>query len=320
MIEMIEKEYESNVSNISITSSTFETKNLELVKEMRDRVKRFDEEKKLFKIKISKLEKLLTQRVKDFDDVKIELSRRIDKFEIGTSKRDNVRLSGTLGVERQRVDRLRRSMSINEDHEEHFKLILELLKKEIHEARVEALKKENVKDENLHGMDKEFENCLVGTLCIMRRSWLPRFHQWPDMEAGITTHVNKCLTCLRTRDDYQRPYGLLPAKDNKLLRHDLGNRGHQRNYVDMKRKPLGFQAGGRFHSTFHISNLKKYLSDETLAIPLDEIQIDDKLHFIKESVEIIDREREDQMLKSIHIFFANPTSNPTPSALRTKLF
>ncbi|GKD64308.1 hypothetical protein Tco_1306416 [Tanacetum coccineum] len=34
----------------------------------------------------------------------------------------------------------------------------------IHEARVEALKKENVKDENLHGMDKEFENRLDGTL------------------------------------------------------------------------------------------------------------------------------------------------------------
>ncbi|GKD73656.1 hypothetical protein Tco_1331938, partial [Tanacetum coccineum] len=30
----------------------------------------------------------------------------------------------------------------------------------IHEARVEALEKENVKDENLHGMDKEFENRL----------------------------------------------------------------------------------------------------------------------------------------------------------------
>ncbi|GJU11540.1 hypothetical protein Tco_1133936 [Tanacetum coccineum] len=38
MIEMIEKEYESNVSKISITNSTFETKNLELVKEMGDKV------------------------------------------------------------------------------------------------------------------------------------------------------------------------------------------------------------------------------------------------------------------------------------------
>ncbi|GKE50010.1 hypothetical protein Tco_1481268 [Tanacetum coccineum] len=46
----------------------------------------------------------------------------------------------------------------------------------------------------------------------------------------------------------------------------------------------------RVHSTFHISNLKKCLSDEPLAIPLDEIHIDDKLYFIEEPVEIMDRE------------------------------
>ncbi|GKF47673.1 hypothetical protein Tco_0137475, partial [Tanacetum coccineum] len=41
---------------------------------------------------------------------------------------------------------------------------------------------------------------------------------------------------------------------------------------------------------FHVSNLKKCMSDETLAIPLDEIQVDDKLHFIEERIEIMDRE------------------------------
>nr|GEX56291.1 putative reverse transcriptase domain-containing protein [Tanacetum cinerariifolium] len=46
----------------------------------------------------------------------------------------------------------------------------------------------------------------------------------------------------------------------------------------------------RVYSTFHISNLKKCLSDETQVIPLDEIQIDDKLHFIEELVKIMDRE------------------------------
>ncbi|GKE43665.1 hypothetical protein Tco_1470949, partial [Tanacetum coccineum] len=46
----------------------------------------------------------------------------------------------------------------------------------------------------------------------------------------------------------------------------------------------------RVHSTFHVSNLKKFLSDETLAIPLDEIQINDKLQFTEEPVEIMDRE------------------------------
>ncbi|GJY63133.1 putative reverse transcriptase domain-containing protein [Tanacetum coccineum] len=46
----------------------------------------------------------------------------------------------------------------------------------------------------------------------------------------------------------------------------------------------------RVHSTFHVSNLKKCLSDEPLAIPLDEIHIDDKLNFVEEPVEIMDRE------------------------------
>ncbi|GKA57992.1 hypothetical protein Tco_0757180 [Tanacetum coccineum] len=46
----------------------------------------------------------------------------------------------------------------------------------------------------------------------------------------------------------------------------------------------------RVHSTFHVSNLKKYLSDETQVISLDEIHIGDKLHFIEEPVEIMDHE------------------------------
>ncbi|GJT91811.1 putative reverse transcriptase domain-containing protein [Tanacetum coccineum] len=46
----------------------------------------------------------------------------------------------------------------------------------------------------------------------------------------------------------------------------------------------------RVHSTFHVSNMKKCLSDELLVIPLDEIHIDDKLHFIEGPIEIMDRE------------------------------
>ncbi|GJY95867.1 hypothetical protein Tco_0512228 [Tanacetum coccineum] len=89
----------------------------------------------------------------------------------------------------------------------------------------------------------------------------------------------------------------------------------------------------RVHSMFHVSNLKKCLSNESLVIPLDEIQIDDKLHFVEEPVEIIDHEvkrlkqnripiikvgwnsrrgpeftweREDQFLKKYPHVFANP--------------
>ncbi|GJV99206.1 putative reverse transcriptase domain-containing protein [Tanacetum coccineum] len=43
-------------------------------------------------------------------------------------------------------------------------------------------------------------------------------------------------------------------------------------------------------NTFHVSNLKKCLSNEDLIIPLDEVRIDEKLHFIEEPIEIMDRE------------------------------
>nr|GEX73317.1 putative reverse transcriptase domain-containing protein [Tanacetum cinerariifolium] len=46
----------------------------------------------------------------------------------------------------------------------------------------------------------------------------------------------------------------------------------------------------RVHSTFHVSKLKKCMADEPLAISLDETQVDDKLNFIEEPVEIMDRE------------------------------
>ncbi|GKF09342.1 hypothetical protein Tco_0043566, partial [Tanacetum coccineum] len=46
----------------------------------------------------------------------------------------------------------------------------------------------------------------------------------------------------------------------------------------------------RVHNMFYVSNLKKCYADEPLDVPLDGLHIDDKLHFIEESVEIMDRE------------------------------
>ncbi|GJY19278.1 putative reverse transcriptase domain-containing protein [Tanacetum coccineum] len=86
----------------------------------------------------------------------------------------------------------------------------------------------------------------------------------------------------------------------------------QRSYANIRRKPLEFQVGdhvilkvspckvayklelseelGNVHSTFHISNLKKCLSDESHVIPMKELRLDDKLNFVEEPVEIMDRE------------------------------
>ncbi|GJV60217.1 hypothetical protein Tco_1466317 [Tanacetum coccineum] len=44
------------------------------------------------------------------------------------------------------------------------------------------------------------------------------------------------------------------------------------------------------HDTCHVSNLKKCLADPTLKVPLDEIQVDAKLNFMEEPVEILERE------------------------------
>nr|GEX84998.1 putative reverse transcriptase domain-containing protein [Tanacetum cinerariifolium] len=89
-------------------------------------------------------------------------------------------------------------------------------------------------------------------------------------------------------------------------------RDRQKSYADVRLKPFEFQVGdrvmlkvlakvgtvayrlelpqplSRVHSTFLMSNLKKCLSDEPLAISLDEVHIDDKLCFVEEPVEIMD--------------------------------
>ncbi|GJV61205.1 putative reverse transcriptase domain-containing protein [Tanacetum coccineum] len=83
-------------------------------------------------------------------------------------------------------------------------------------------------------------------------------------------------------------------------------RDRQKTYADVRRKPQEFQVEykvmlkvshwkevirfskqGKLTSRY-IGSFKKCLSDETLVTLLEEIQIDDKLHFIEESIEIMD--------------------------------
>ncbi|GJR43517.1 putative reverse transcriptase domain-containing protein [Tanacetum coccineum] len=84
----------------------------------------------------------------------------------------------------------------------------------------------------------------------------------------------------------------------------------QKSYADRKRKPMEFEVGdrvlakvgkvayrlelpqelSRVHHTFHVSNLKKCYADEPLVMPLEGIHVDDKLQFVEEPVEIMERE------------------------------
>ncbi|GJV47530.1 putative reverse transcriptase domain-containing protein [Tanacetum coccineum] len=327
------------------------------------------------------------------------------------------------------------------------------LPSQILQAQNEALKEENLKAENLRGMDKAFEIRSDGTRCIKNRSWLPLFgnlrdlimheshkskysihpssdkmyqdlkklYWWPNMKAIIAEYVGKCLTCSRVKAECQKPSGLLVQPEIPIWKceriimdfitklpktlhgHDtiwvivdrltksahftptqeadsmetltrlyikeivsrhsvpipiisdrdshftsrfwqslqsaLAARDRQRSYANIRRKPLEFQVRDRVmlkvlprkgvirfgkqgklnpryiepfkileriglvayklelpeelsnaYSTFHVSNLKKRLSDESLLIRMKELQLDDKLNFVEEPIEIIDRE------------------------------
>ncbi|GJS89605.1 putative reverse transcriptase domain-containing protein [Tanacetum coccineum] len=324
---------------------------------------------------------------------------------------------------------------------------------QILEAQTEAIKEENIKAENLQGMDKAFEIHPDGTCCIKNQSWLPLFgnlrelimheshkskysihpgsdkmyqdlkklYWWPNMKAIIAEYVGKCLTCSRVKAECQKPSGLLvqpeipmwkweritmdfitklpktsnghdtiwvivdcltksahfiPTRETdgmetltrlyikeivsqhrvpisiisdrdshftsrfrQSLQSALAAGNWQRSYANVRRKPLEFQVGdhvmlkvsphkgvirfgkrgklnpryiGPFkilewigpmayklelpeelnnvHNTFYVSNLKKCLSDESLVIPMKELRLDDKLNFVEEPVEIMDRE------------------------------
>ncbi|GKE45908.1 putative reverse transcriptase domain-containing protein [Tanacetum coccineum] len=115
------------------------------------------------------------------------------------------------------------------------------LPSQILEVQTEAIKEENIKAENLRGMNKAFEVRPDGTRCIKNRSWLPLFgnlkdlimheshkskysihpgsdkmyhdlkklYWWPNMKVIIAEHVGKCLTCSRVKVECQKPSGLL---------------------------------------------------------------------------------------------------------------
>ncbi|GKD33890.1 putative reverse transcriptase domain-containing protein, partial [Tanacetum coccineum] len=155
------------------------------------------------------------------------------------------------------------------------------LPSKILKAQTEALKEENIKAENLRGIDKAFEIRPDGTRCIMNQSWLPLFGNLRD---------------LIMHESYKSKYSIHLGFDK--MYHDLKKLYWWPNmkaiideYISLVAYKLELpEELSNVHSIFHNSNLKKCLSDESHVIPMKELRLDDKLNIVEEPVEIMDRE------------------------------
>nr|GEV04019.1 putative reverse transcriptase domain-containing protein [Tanacetum cinerariifolium] len=203
------------------------------------------------------------------------------------------------------------------------------LPKQILDAQKEAMKRKNVRTKML-GRDLIMHDSHKSKYFIRPRSEmmyqdLKQIYWWPNMKADIATipelvwetieKIVQIKNRLLTAHSRQKSYGdrrtkplEFEVRDMVLLKVSLWKgvihfqklRKLSPHYIGpfkiLERVgPIAYKLElpkelQGIHSTFYVSNLKKCLADENLIITLDEIQLDDKLHYVEEPVEIIDRE------------------------------
>ncbi|GKF62967.1 putative reverse transcriptase domain-containing protein [Tanacetum coccineum] len=135
----------------------------------------------------------------------------------------------------------------------------------------------------------------------------------PEIIHETTKKIVQIQQCLQAARDRQRSYANVRRKplefevgDHVMLKVSpqkgvfrFGKRGklnpwYIRPFKILKRvSPVAYtlelpEELGSVHSTFHVSNVKKCLSDEFLVIPMKELRLDDTLNFVEEPVEVMD--------------------------------
>ncbi|GJR68376.1 hypothetical protein Tco_0014441 [Tanacetum coccineum] len=251
--------------------------------------------------------------------------QRAELFDrIGMLERDNLRLGGMLCVERNRVDRLRvvlvcrhdsTGFTYDETDSEKREIrmgrkgrsCIQLLKrtsvcsapilalperevrtcglkllKQILSAQSEARKEENFINEDLRGMIKQFKS----------RSPYP---SRPVIVQKPIADVRRKPLEFQVGDKVMLKVSLEKGVIRFAIRGESGTSYFGPFKIIAKVGTVAYSLElpeklSRIHSTFNVSKLKKCMADEPHALPLDEIQVDDKLNFNEEPVEVMDCE------------------------------
>ncbi|GJX51076.1 putative reverse transcriptase domain-containing protein [Tanacetum coccineum] len=181
--------------------------------------------------------------------------------------------------------------------------------------------------EILKGLDKQLERKEDGGLYLTERIWVPvngnfrtlimneAHSTWYFVHPGADKITSETLGITSTTKDSRMEIGEHHNGLHKQVTKNqkVGKTVHQRDR-SKARVPVSiitdrdrsFEVVERvdpgayrlrlpqelvdIHDIFHVSNLKKYLADVNLYVPLQGVKIDDKLHFIEEPMEIMDRE------------------------------
>ncbi|GJW55811.1 putative reverse transcriptase domain-containing protein [Tanacetum coccineum] len=167
-----------------------------------------------------------------------------------------------------------------------------------------------------------------GTLCLNGRSWLPCYvikdYIIPSPQVKYSNHpvefsYNNSYHASIKAAPFEALYGRMcrstvcwvevgevqltgpeivqetTEKIVQIKQRMQATRDRQKSYADLKGLIRAYKLElpeelSRVHNTFHASNLKKCHADEPLAVLLDGLHFDDKLQFVEDPVEIIDRE------------------------------
>ncbi|XP_073279514.1 uncharacterized protein [Primulina huaijiensis] len=146
---------------------------------------------------------------------------------------------------------------------------------------------------------------------------LRRLFWWLGMKKDIALYISECLTCQQVKFEQQRPAG-----ERKMLRPELVQQmvhvvalirermktaqSRQKSYADFRRRPLTFEIGDhiigerayrvalpldldRVHNVFHVSMLRKYVSDPTHVLRHEPLDLMPNLSYRERPVQILDR-------------------------------